>query len=132
MEKSPLSRHERYEILCAQVDHLVARYSALPPGRAQSLCQADIDAALRAIDDLNHEEPPAPPKPARSVDNLSPAKISLGVLTMSIGSIAQIAFIVVCGLILTVVGSGIFHRSPAVPAQADVAPPPEGGFRWRP
>lgn len=130
--KSPTPREQRFDQLCAEINDLIARYPAMPPGRPQSICQAEIEKRYREIDGLNAEQY------AEDLASSRTAHFSTGSGQRQAAAIAMI--LIVTGLAfrsytMIAVGGAVVLLCMGVGRSRSVPEPPEPAherFQWRP
>lgn len=143
---SPSPRHDRFEQLSREINDLIARYPAMPPGRPQSTVQAEIEKRFRAIDALNAEQyaeemreaadrkaaPSTPPSARRT----NFPGVGIGAVFILLGVISSVYLLILGGgiIVITCIGSLPLSSSPA-PAPDSAPDPPQPAaerFQWRP
>jgi hypothetical protein len=131
---SPTPRQERFDQLCREINDLIARYPAMPPGRPQSICQTEIENRLREIDALNAEqyaEDLATNKPSYLAAGKGQAQgIAAGAVLLSLGLLLTSYTLVALGGAVMLFSLGITRTAASRAPQPPI--PAHERFQWRP
>lgn len=146
---SQTPRHERFEQLSREINDLIARYPAMPPGRPQSTVQSEIEKRFREIDALNAEQyaeevqaASEAKKASSAISGLSPARktnfpgVGIGITFILIGLISSVYLLILGGgiIAITCIGSPSRPSGPTSEPEPVLDPPQPAveRFQWRP
>lgn len=135
---SSTSRQERFEQLSAEINDLIARYPAMPPGRPQSICQTEIERRYREIDALNAEQYAEDlakiQRPNSVMAATSYPGVGVGMVLIAVGLLFTSYTLVAGGgaVILLSLGIGRSGISAKTPQAPEPPTPASERFRWVP